>query len=123
MVKNRKSGSETEMVDFIGDVDNSRVLIMDDLTVSGSTLFNAASECRKRGAKETRAFVTHLLAGDGFKEKIYESDIDKFYATNTIKHNFLDPICNVDISWYLAEVIRRTHNSESVSSLFEIKGF
>ena len=74
------------------------VLIPDDFTNSGGTLFGAGAIVRSHAAgklKECAAFVTHFVAKyeksvvDKFVQRLYSegemtSDLDHFYTTDTV---------------------------------------
>src|SRR5437667_1244271 len=52
VAKERKSATETEALYLIGDVENSDVLLVDDLTETAGTLTSAAELLKKRGAQK-----------------------------------------------------------------------
>ena len=89
----------------------SSVLIPDDFTNSGSTLFGAATIVRKHalGPMAVSSFVTHFVAKydrtvvDKFVAKLYsegdnKSDLDQFYTTDTIANT---------TKWLMEEVAKR----------------
>ncbi len=55
-------------------------------------------------------------------EKLNDSKIEALVVTNTVPHEEKKQVCpkikTIDISPILAEAIRRTHNGESISYLF-----
>lgn len=59
--KKRGSGQTIAMGTLMGDVKGKEVLIVDDICSTGQTLKQAASLCRKEGAKSVYGFVTHSL--------------------------------------------------------------
>ena len=91
--------------------DGAQVLVPDDFTNSGSTLFGAGTIIRKHsgGTMSVAAFVTHFVAKydkkvvDAFVQKLYSeggnaSDLDHFYTTDTVA-------CSA--AWLQAEVAKR----------------
>lgn len=87
------------------------------------TLILAAETLLQSGAKRVIAIVTHgIFSGDAV-EKLNRGRLEAVMASNTIpldqKQAGCTKIKTVDISAILAEAIRRTHNGESVSHLFE----
>jgi hypothetical protein len=50
--KKRKSATEVEMLNVIGDVDGKNVLLVDDLTETASTVTRAAEILKKHGREE-----------------------------------------------------------------------
>ncbi len=122
VAKNRLSATEVETMDVIGDVKGKNVIIVDDMTETAGTLCAAAREAKKAGAKRIFAVVSHtLLVGPGVK-RLEDSDIEILLTTNTttIEAAECSKIEIVGIEKTLAEAIRRCHNGESVSSLFDL---
>lgn len=87
------------------------------------TLILAAETLLASGATRVLAIVTHGIFSGSAVEKINNSRLQAVIASNTIPHADkqakCDKIKTIDISAILAEAIRRTHNGESVSFLFE----
>ena len=74
-----------EMLNLIGDVDNKMALIVDDLTISGSTLVQMAHLLIERGALDVYVLVTHgALSSEGVA-RIDDSPIRRILMTNTIE--------------------------------------
>lgn len=136
IAKERLSDTEVEVLNFIGDVKHKRVLIIDDLTESVGTLTQAAKACMDRGATEVNVAVTHLCISDEGIQKL-SNNLDlftRFFYSNTVStkryENSIDPMSksifehenmiSVDVSPVFATAIKRIHNNESVSELFEI---
>src|SRR5947208_13936907 len=59
VAKERKSATETQALNLIGDVEGQDVLLVDDLTETAGTLTSAAELLKKRGAKKIYAGVSH----------------------------------------------------------------
>ncbi len=59
--KRRKSPTETEALNVIGEVEGKNVLLVDDLTETAGTLTNAAALLKKQGAKDIYAGVSHAV--------------------------------------------------------------
>ena len=82
----------------------------------------AATRLSEGGAKQILAMVTHGILSGNAIEKIMASPISKLVVTNTIPQ--MDNIIKcpkielIDLSATISEAIRRTHNGESVSYLF-----
>lgn len=117
---------------LVGDVSNKICIMIDDLVDTGYTMLRAAKLLKQQKCKKLVIVVTHgIFSGDAV-ERIVESNkqhklIDKLIVTNTIPQNEhfeqftaggID--CKVlDVSSVFSEAIRRIHNGESISSLFE----
>ncbi len=119
--KRRVSGEETEAMNILGDIKGKNLIIIDDLVATASSLVEAAAALKKQGGKEIYAAITHpVLSGPAIK-RINDSVIKKLFVTNTIpvengkKHKKIEVL---SIAPLLAEAIKRIHNEESVSCLF-----
>jgi ribose-phosphate pyrophosphokinase len=105
----------------IGDVEGKNVLIVDDFTISGGTLIEMALECKRRGARDIYACVSHGVFSKGSTAKIAQSPIKELVLTDTIEYRFepLAPCCKVvSIAGLFADAIISIHRRESVSRLF-----
>lgn len=122
VAKRRKSPSETEALNVIGDVDGRDVILVDDLTETAGTLVSAAKAMKERGARKVIACVSHAVISDLGVERFRSSEISELITTNSVPvrdiPNF--QITSLCISELLGEGIKRVHDDESVSSLFEI---
>ena len=114
--------NEAEVMNLIGEVDGKNVLLIDDLIDTGGTFVSAIKAFKENGAKEIYGVVTHpLLSGEAI-DRIEQSEISKLYVTDSIplpKDIKTKKIIVKSASGLLAEAIRRTHNNESISSLFD----
>ena len=120
--KNRKSATEVESLHIIGEVEGKHVLIVDDLTETAGTLTSAATLLKKHGALNIYAGVSHAVLSDLAIERLKKSNIEELITTNSVPVRCEDG-CNIKvlcIAELLGEGIKRIHNDESVSSLFEI---
>lgn len=121
--KRRPKQNEAEVMNIIGDVRDKDVLLVDDLIDTGGTFVSAIEALRAKGAKKIFGAVTHpVLSGEAI-EKIDKSEITKLYVTDSIPLPDRVKSTKIEVrtaSGLLAEAIRRTHNYESISSLFDI---
>lgn len=122
VAKRRKSPSETESMNVIGDVEGRTVVIVDDLTETAGTLVNAAKLLKERGAGDIIAGVSHAVLSDLGIERLKSSSIKELITTNSVPVRQEDgvKINQLCISHLMGEGIKRIHSEESVSSLFEI---
>lgn len=68
---------------LVGDV-TSRVLIVDDILDTGSTLISGCRELRRAGAQDIVVMVAHgLFTGDGWRE-LPALGVQQIYATDTV---------------------------------------
>jgi ribose-phosphate pyrophosphokinase len=124
--KTRRDHTErAEVLDIIGSVEGMNVLIVDDFTISGGTLIEMANACRKHGAKDIYACVSHGVLTKGSADRIAASPIKELVMTDTIGYRF-EPLSSnikvVSIAPLFAEAILSIHRRESVSRLFQNPG-
>jgi len=124
VAKRRKSATEIEHLHVIGDVADKDVIIVDDLTETAGTLTSAATILKKHGAKTIYAAVSHAVLSDLAIERFKASEIVELITTNSVPVRVCAgvPLTVLCIAELLGEGIKRIHNDESVSSLFELKG-
>ncbi len=123
VVKKRKSAVETEASHVIGDVAGKNVLIVDDLTETAGTLTSAARMLRKHGALDIYAGVSHAVLTDLAVERLKDSEIKELITTDSVpvRPTSDQRVKVLSVAELLGEGIRRIHDDESVSSLFELK--
>jgi len=117
----RGHDEKAEMLDIVGQVNGKNVLIVDDFTITGGTLIEMAVGCKKRGAKDIYACVSHGVLSRGSAAKIEQSPIKELVLTDTLQYRFepLAPCCKiVSVARLFAEAIISIHRRESVSRLF-----
>jgi ribose-phosphate pyrophosphokinase len=124
--KTRRGHDEkAEMLDIVGQVEGKNVLIVDDFTITGGTLIEMAVECKRRGARDVYACVSHGVFSQGSAAKIEKSPIKELVLTDTIEHRF-EPLAScckvVSIAGLFADAILSIHRRESVSRLFNYRG-
>jgi ribose-phosphate pyrophosphokinase len=121
--KRRDDHTETaEVVALIGDVEGRPALIVDDFTISAGTLVDAARILQERGATAVHAAVTHALLTEEASEKIDASPIRRLFVTDTVETQPTEPSPKVEmvsVAALFGEAIRRIHDRESISVLFE----
>jgi ribose-phosphate pyrophosphokinase len=122
--KRRVSGEDTDVINILGEeeIRGRNVVIIDDLVATAGSIVEAASALKCSGAKDIYAAITHAVLSGPAKERIRTSMIKTLFVTNTIpmddskKHKKIKVL---SIAPLLAEAIKRIHNEESVSSLFD----
>jgi ribose-phosphate pyrophosphokinase len=124
VAKKRKNATEVEAINVVGDVKGCDVLLVDDITETAGTLTAAARILRENGALSVRAAVSHCILGDLAYERLKEGLIDELITTNSIPNDPRGlPITVLSIAPLLGQAIMRINSNESVTSLFQIKGF
>jgi ribose-phosphate pyrophosphokinase len=120
--KERPDHSEqAEVLEIIGNVQGHNALIVDDFTLSASTLAEVARRLIADGAREVYAMVTHGVLTPGSVERIDTSPLRKLFITDTIETQpvrFSEKIEVVSVAPLFAEAIRRIHTRESISGMF-----
>jgi ribose-phosphate pyrophosphokinase len=124
VAKRRVSSTEVEAVNLVGDVDGWDVLMVDDMTETAGTLTAAAKLLKERGAATVRAAVTHGVLNEHGFERLKNGPLDELITTDSTPVNPRGlPITVLSIAPLLGQAIQRIHGNESVTSLFQIKGF
>ena len=120
--KQRSKANKVDSMSLIGDVTGKDVLLFDDIIDTGGTITKAARLMMDKGAASVRGFCTHpILSGNAF-EGIVNSAFTELIVTDTIPLREENPKIKVlSTATLLADVIKRAHNYESISSLFKIK--
>ena len=120
--KERSDHSErAEIMEIIGDVKGKTAVIVDDFTISGGTLVEAANELVARGATAVHALVSHGVFSEGSMERIDRSPIVSILMTDSVETQpvkLCDKIEVVSVAPLFGEAIRRIHDRESISDLF-----
>lgn len=108
IVKQRKDAGVVDKMDLVGNVQNSDVVIIDDMCDTGGTLVKAAYELKQRGAKRVFACITHPVFSENALTKIENSVIDELIITDTIPLKKKPPnnITQLSIGPLLAEAIK-----------------
>ena len=107
---------------FVGDVEGTTALIVDDLISTGGTLLRAAKAARAAGARKVIAMVTHGLFMPGSAQVIADPAIDRFVVTDSVPPFRLEASVRgkVDIlpvAPLLAETVRRLHEGRALTDL------
>jgi ribose-phosphate pyrophosphokinase len=118
------AGSMVATTMLVGDVKDRVCVLVDDLVDTSYTITRAAKLLKDQGAKYVYALVTHAILSGDATNRILKSSIDKMIVTNSVpqaEHVRVlgDKLEVLDVSRILAEAIRRIHNGESVSMLFD----
>jgi ribose-phosphate pyrophosphokinase len=122
VAKRRKSATEIEALNVIGEVEGREVIMVDDLTETAGTLCSAANILHERGATKIIAAVSHAVLADMGIDRLKKSHVSELITTNSVPVRSCDgfPITPLCIAELLGKAILRIHDDESVSSLFKI---
>jgi ribose-phosphate pyrophosphokinase len=120
--KQRFSDDKVAITSIIGEVDNRRVIVLDDEIARGSTIIELIERLRERGVRSIRVACTHGLFAAGSLHRIAEQpEVDEIVCTNTVPppEPGAKKLTVLSIAPALAEAMRRIHNGESVSAVFD----
>ena len=120
--KRRINDVEAEVMHIMGDVEDKNVIIVDDMVATAGSLAEATGALKKNGAKDIYAAITHPVLCGPALERINNSEIKELVVTDTIpltEERKNGKIKQLSVASLLGEAIRRIHNEESISALFE----
>ena len=121
--KRRSAPNVAEVMNVIGEVDEADTIIIDDLIDTAGTICQAARVLKERGARSVTALATHPVLSGPAIGRLTESQIDQVIVTNTIPLTDGGRSCSkikvISVAPLFAEAIRRIHDLNSVSSLFD----
>jgi len=121
--KRRYAPNKAEVSHLIGDLEGKDVLIIDDMIDTAGTTVSAAQAAMDKGAKSVTAVATHGVLSDPAIDRLKEAPIKGLIITDTIsvkKEKQLPNMKIVSVANVFAEAIKRIHNGESVSALFDL---
>lgn len=110
--KERLKPNEVSGSTLIGDVNGKDCVIVDDMVDTGGTMFRAVDLLKEKGAKKVWIFATHGLFSKGFYDNLENSQVDKFYVTNSLscrkpKREKISCIERIDLAELLADFIKK----------------
>jgi ribose-phosphate pyrophosphokinase len=120
--KRRPSPNEVAEMHIIGDVEGRCAILVDDIVDTAGTIVTAAGALRAAGARNVIACCTHGVLSGPAIERLKNSEIEEMVVTDTIplgaQAKASGRVHVRSVAHLLAEAIRRTHDEESISSLF-----
>jgi ribose-phosphate pyrophosphokinase len=121
--KQRFADDRVSISSVIGDVADRDVIVLDDEIAKGSTVIELLGRLRELGVRSIRVACTHGLFSNGALKRIGDQpDVLEIVCTNTVpvpSEERTPKLVVLSIAPALAEAIRRIHNGESVSALFD----
>ncbi|MEV1006849.1 ribose-phosphate pyrophosphokinase [Streptomyces sp. NPDC049881] len=121
--KQRFSDDRVSISSVIGEVAGRDVIVLDDEIAKGSTVVELLGKLRELGARTIRVACTHgLFAAGALGRLSAEPDVLEIVCTNTVPipaGERTDKLRVLSIAPALAEAMRRIHDGESVSALFD----
>ena len=121
--KRRRRASEVAEMQLVGEVRDSVAVLVDDMIDTAGTITEAAKVVANAGASEVLAVATHPILSDPACERLNKSNIVEIVTSNSILlrpkvQMELKKLKVLSVAPLIAEAVRRIHNEESVSSLF-----
>lgn len=113
---------KAEIIEMFGHIRNKNALIVDDFTLTGGTLIEAAKVLKLNGANKIYAMVTHALLNEKGIKAFEKSCIDKLIITDTVYNPIAfntDKIKTISVAPLFAEAVKIIQNMGSLSSLFD----
>ncbi len=109
------------------DVKGKNVIIVDDMIATGGSVIEVARECKKMGANKIYVTCTFALFTNGIDKFIKakeENLFDELYTTNLSyipkELTDLEWFHDVDMSYFMAEVIDSMNKKEPLTKHFEL---
>jgi len=122
--KRRTGANQTEVMNIIGDVKDRNVFVVDDIVDTGGTLIHSVDALLDKGARSISASFTHAVLSGKAIERINKSQLVHVIATNSMsmadKQAECPKLTTLSVGDLLAQAIKRIHDEDSVSSLFEM---
>jgi len=119
--KKRSRPNEVESVTLIGEIRNKDAILVDDIVDTAGTLCKASELLHQYGAREIFVACTHpILSGDAVT-RLQKSPISRVVVSDTLllpdekKTGKIEVLSSASL---FGEAIKRIHNEESISSLF-----
>ncbi len=120
--KRRVNDRQAEAMHIMGDVKNKHAILIDDMVATAGSLVEAVEALRKNGAYDVHAAATHAVLCGPAIERIKNSQLKELVVTDTIpldKGKKLNNIKVLSVAPLLGEAIKRIHEEESISVLFD----
>jgi ribose-phosphate pyrophosphokinase len=122
--KRRMSPEETEVMNILGKVKGKNAILVDDLVATGGSLTEAIKALKEVGVDKVYAAVTHgVLSGPAIERFKECKDLEELVITDSIplsKAKRIPKIKQLTVAPLLAEAIKRIHNEQSISCLFDV---
>jgi len=121
--KRRISPDKAEAMHMLGEVKDKDAIIVDDLIATGSSLVEAVEALKRAGARSIRAAITHgVLSGPAIERIDQCKELQALLISDSIpleNHKKHPRIEVLPLAGLFGEAIKRIHNEESISCLFD----
>lgn len=122
--KRRPRPNVAEVMSIVGDVQDKKCIIIDDMIDTAGTITLAAKALKEKGAREVYICCTHAILSGEAIQRLEESSAEKIIVTDSIvipEDKKIDKIEVISVGQLVGEAIRRIHENRSVSPLFSEK--
>ncbi|NLB80778.1 MAG: ribose-phosphate pyrophosphokinase [Clostridiaceae bacterium] len=119
--KRRPKANVAEVMNVIGEINNKKIILIDDMIDTAGTFCQGALALKERGAKEVYACATHAVLSGPAYERIQNAPIDELVMLDTIvipPEKKIDKIKVLSVAPVFAEAVERIYEDLSVSTLF-----
>ena len=119
--KQRLADDRVVIDSIVGDVSGRRAIVLDDEIATGGSIVELLERLRELGCREAVVACTHgLFAGKAVERLRNHPMVTEVITTDTVPAPAGWPELRVrSVAQLFAEAIRRIHDGESVSSLFD----
>ncbi len=118
----RGHDEKAEVLEIMGEVKGRDCVVVDDFTISGGTLADLARGLQERGARRIIAVLSHCLIRPEGIARIEASPIETVAVTDSVDNPWSKAhprFQTVSVAPLIAEAIRRIHERESLSGMFD----
>lgn len=118
----RGHDEKAEVLEIMGHVEGRDCIVVDDFSISGGTLVDLARGLKERGARRIIAVLSHCLIRPEGLAKIEASPIEKVVVTDSVENPWTrchPKFETVSVAPLFGEALRRIHDRDSVSVLFD----
>ncbi len=121
--KRRAGPNVAEVMHLVGDVEGCDAIVVDDMIDTGGTLVQGAQALMDFGARRVIAVASHPVLSGPAIGRIAESCIEQVIVSDSVPLTSSGRACPkftvISVADLFGEAIRRIHDFDSVSSLFD----
>ncbi|MDR0521186.1 MAG: ribose-phosphate pyrophosphokinase [Planctomycetaceae bacterium] len=122
IIDKRRYGNKVEQANLIGGpIEGKTVIVFDDMISTAGSICGAAHLVKKHGAEKIYIGATHGVLCGNAVENLKNAPAEHVILTDTIPlpEEILPNLKRLSVAALLGEAIKRIHNNESVSLLFD----
>mgnify|MGYP001284803186 CR=1 FL=1 len=120
--KRRPKPNVAEIMNILGEIEGKTCIMLDDMIDTAGTITQGAQALMDYGAREVIACCTHPVFSGPAYERLEASVLKEVIVTNTIRipeEKQLDKLTVLSVAPLIAKAIRRIHNDDPLSILFD----